>query len=178
MSKTITKSFIFIAIIVVLLPTSTVFAKDRTEELEVIMSTINLKPFVTNKASLATPKLIEKPKPSRPASNPVKQIISGNSKDWSGSQYTKEQIQDKICAVFGNKCNEALIIAKMESGYRPWAISRTNDYGVFQLNCRWQKQRVGGDCRKFLNPDTNIRIAKQIYDEQGWKPWTTKIYLK
>jgi hypothetical protein len=91
---------------------------------------------------------------------------------------SKEEIKAYICKVFENKCAEALIIANAESGFRANAISRTNDYGVFQLNCNWQKQRVGGDCRKFLDPITNINIAKQIYNEQGWNPWTTKYLLK
>lgn len=90
---------------------------------------------------------------------------------------TKDEIKDYICKVFGDKCNEALIIANAESGFRADAISKTNDYGVFQLNCRWQKKRIGGDCRKFLDPITNINIAKQIYNEQGWNPWTTKYLL-
>jgi hypothetical protein len=91
--------------------------------------------------------------------------------------YSTEEIKTKICQVFVNNCNEALIIAFRESGYRQFAVSKTNDYGVFQMNCRWQKRRVGGNCNNFFDVDTNIRVAKQIYDEQGWNPWTTKKYL-
>lgn len=87
-----------------------------------------------------------------------------------------EEIKKIICEVFSN-CKEALIIAFHESNFNQEAISRTNDYGVFQLNCRWQGRRVGGMCERFLDPILNIQIAHQIYMEQGWIPWTTKIYL-
>ena len=110
--------------------------------------------------------------PKQPVVNTVVQSTNVNY-----PVYTVEEIKAKICEAFGSECANALIIAKAESGYRQFVISKTNDYGVFQLNCRWQKRRVGGDCSRFFDVDTNIRIAKQIYTEQGWNPWTTKIYL-
>jgi hypothetical protein len=88
-----------------------------------------------------------------------------------------DYMKKRICEVFGDQCNNALIIAQKESHFNTRAISKTNDYGVFQLNCRWQGRRVGGDCNKFLDFETNLRIAKQIYNEQGWNPWSTKIFL-
>lgn len=180
MYKNITKNLIYFAVFMFIFPVSTVSAKDNTN-IQIEAQAIVIKPQIEAKTnikeirnvideSLAQKQVEIK---SRPASN-----IPGNSRDWSKSKYTESEIKEKICQVFTSNCREALIIAKNESGFRPWAISKTNDYGVFQLNCRWQKKRVGGDCNKFLDPDTNIRIAKQIYTEQGWNPWTTKIYLQ
>lgn len=93
--------------------------------------------------------------------------------------YTTEQIKEKICAVFGGYCADALLIALKESGYRQYAVSKTNDYGIFQLNCRWQGKRVGGDCTKFFNVDLNIQLAYKIFTEWGysWRAWTTCKYL-
>jgi len=109
-------------------------------------------------------------------------IISGiyltSVVEASAATQRTEYIKRRICEVFGPNCKEALIIAKYESGYREKVISRTGDYGVFQLNCRWQKRRVGGNCKKFLDLETNLRIAKQIYSEQNWRPWYTRKYLK
>ena len=92
-------------------------------------------------------------------------------------QTDKEYVKQRVCAVFAEHCAEALIIAFHESGYRTNAVSATGDYGVMQLNCRWQKRRVGGDCALFLDLETNLRVAKQIFNEQGWNPWSTKKYL-
>lgn len=97
-------------------------------------------------------------------------------------QIDKEYVKKRICEVFGTECPNALIIAFKESGNRTNAASSgyfsTTNLGVFQINCRWQKGRVGGDCLKFLDLETNLRIAKQIYGEQGWNPWSTKLFLK
>lgn len=97
------------------------------------------------------------------------------------AQIDKEYVKKRICEVFGSECSNALIIAFKESGYRTNASSSgyfsTANLGVFQINCRWQKNRVGGDCLKLFDLETNLRVAKQIYNEQGWKPWSTKVFL-
>lgn len=122
--------------------------------------------------SVEIPKnIIDENKP-KPSETPVQ-----TNSNPSFPIYTKDEIKAKICEVFGSECSNALIIALKESGYTQYAVSKTGDYGVFQLNCRWQKKRVGGDCTRFFDVDTNIRVAKQIFNEQGWNPWTTKIYL-
>ena len=91
--------------------------------------------------------------------------------------YSNEEIVRKICDVFDNNCNEALTIVRYESGYNPNAISHTGDYGLFQINCYWHRNKFSGDCYALLDIDTNIRVAKQIYDVQGWRPWVTSRYL-
>lgn len=123
--------------------------------------------------SIAQPKEIPTPKPVQtksikptPTTPPIAEVTN------------IAYMQQRICEVFGEQCENALIIAKYESGFKNNIVSKTNDYGLFQLNCRWQGRRVGGDCTKFFDFETNLRVAKQIYDEQGWNPWYTKIYLK
>lgn len=84
---------------------------------------------------------------------------------------------------------QARCIAKNESGMRRWIVgvgrwlsngdwqvlANTNgtlDNGLFQIN-DIHEWRFKGD--KF-DPFENARVAKQIYDEQGWRPWTAKKY--
>lgn len=130
---------------------------------------VNAEPRISVQVLNSKNSLPQNPVVVVPVSNPV---VTNNYPSFS-----REEIESKICAAFGSECSNALIIVKHESGFRQYAVSRTGDYGLFQLNCRWQKRRVGGDCSKFFDIDTNIRVARQIFAEQGWKPWTTKIYL-
>lgn len=59
-------------------------------------------------------------------------------------------------------------------------MSDEESYGLFQIN---MKGRLGADRRRrfgiteedLKDPLVNARIAKQIYDEQGWKAWYTTI---
>jgi hypothetical protein len=135
----------------------------KTSDFKVAVPSKELKPIVKSVPVQVKTKAPVAPSPKTPIPTPV-----GD----------KEYIKRRICEVFVEDCASALIIAFHESGYRTEAISRTNDYGVFQLNCKWQKKRVGGDCNRFLDLETNLRVAHQIYKEQGWKPWSTKIYLR
>lgn len=84
----------------------------------------------------------------------------------------KEYIIDKIMATFGKDGNTALAVARCESGLRYNAIGHntngSTDSGIFQLNSvhfrRW------GDA-DILDVDLNIKIAHDIYMEQGFRPW-------
>ena len=121
---------------------------------------------------------------------PTKPQVQQYDFKWSGAstryaldyaQADKEYVKQRICFYFPDNCDEALTIASHESGYRTNAASSgyfaTTNLGVFQLNCRWQKNRVGGDCLKFFDLETNLRVARQIYLEQKWEPWSTKVFL-
>jgi hypothetical protein len=91
--------------------------------------------------------------------------------------YNTEYIKKRICEVFGPQCSNALIIAQRESGFRIKVISPTNDYGLFQINCPSHAAKVGGDCTKLFDLETNLSVAKQIFNASGWCPWTTAKYL-
>jgi len=163
----------------VLMPAGRVIAAPRVittpkVELNIVQNTKVAEIEIKVTKNVEIPKnIIDENKPQVPAT-PVTKIVTEN---YSYPSFTKDEIKAKICAVFGSQCSNALIIALKESGYTQYAVSKTNDYGIFQLNCRWQKKRVGGVCTRFFDVDTNIRVAKQIFDEQGWAPWSTKIYL-
>ena len=64
-----------------------------------------------------------------------------------------------------------LAVAYGESGCRSDAVSPTQDFGLLQIN-QVHAHRVNGDLTQLLNPKINIKVAYQIYSEQGWCPWT------
>jgi len=179
--KNKTKNLIYMLLLLVMMPAARVSASPQVEpaivkpELRIVESVKEASVVIEIDKNISIPKniidenkLISTPTPSKPV--PV-------HKSYSYTNYSVDEIKSKICQVFGPECSNALIIAFRESGYRQFAISKTNDYGIFQMNCRWQGRRVGGVCTRYFDVDTNIRIAKQIFDEQGWNPWTTKKYL-
>lgn len=55
--------------------------------------------------------------------------------------------------VYGVNPQIALSVAKIESGLNPMAISKTHDYGLFQLNEASFKQY---SIKQLLNPNINI----------------------
>ena len=70
--------------------------------------------------------------------------------------------------VFGPDAPMALAIAQAESGLNCGAHSPTNDGGLFQINLDWHIAKFGHespyDCL------ANARVAKEIFDAQGWSP--------
>lgn len=125
---------------------------------------------ITEPVSLVTPT----PEPPTPTPEPK---IVVKFADVNAQVYTTDQIKRRICEVFGSQCRNALVIAQHESNFNPKAISYTNDYGVMQVNCDWHKDNVGGDCTRLFDVETNLRVAKQIYDASGWKAWSTAKFL-
>ena len=74
-------------------------------------------------------------------------------------------VERQIEKVFGKDAEMAKAISKAESGMRCEAVSYTGDVGPFQINHIHQKRGNILDCT------TNILVAKQIFDEQSWRPW-------
>ncbi len=82
-----------------------------------------------------------------------------------------------ILATFGEDAGTAIAVFRAESGLRCNAVSRTYDYGVAQINAvhQWRFRGDMFDCAE------NLRVAYQIYQEQGFRPWvayTNGAYLK
>jgi soluble lytic murein transglycosylase-like protein len=95
---------------------------------------------------------------------------------------------DLFVKYFGDKADTIKAICTAESGLTANAISKPNrngtlDYGLCQVNSihLW---RVGGDYTRLLDAETNIRIARDIYndrlkwDSDGFKAWTTYNHKK
>lgn len=83
----------------------------------------------------------------------------------------KVEPQDLFDKYFGTLAPEARVVAQCESGMNPNAQNKkTDDRGLMQINYKtWHK--VFGDV-DYFDPETNISLAKQIYDRSGnWSPW-------
>lgn len=81
-------------------------------------------------------------------------------------------VEIQIVRIFGKKnAKLALAVSQAENGTRQCDRkggpnkNGTFDWGVFQLNDVHQSKGNLKDCTE------NIKIAKQIFDRQGWSPW-------
>lgn len=102
---------------------------------------------------------------------PVAQVVESLEKK------TPEELVKKY---FGEIADEALTCFKSESGLRPTAINYSNkngtwDIGYAQINtihCGKVGAKDREDCKnKLLDVETNIKVAKQIYDGRGFNAW-------
>lgn len=81
---------------------------------------------------------------------------------------TPETIEEKICSVFKENCNDAIKVAKCESGLNPLSVNKTSSArGLFQIMQSWHKI----DQRWLFIPEINIQVAYQLWRDQGWEPW-------
>jgi hypothetical protein len=87
-----------------------------------------------------------------------------------------DKVEKQIVKVFGSDCKMALAVSQAENGTRECArVSQPNsngshDTGVFQINDIHLKK--GYTRKDFQNCFTNIKVAKAIFDQQGWGPWS------
>ena len=94
---------------------------------------------------------------------------------------TPDEVKTYILEVFGEKAGKEAIKLVGECENSTFDQSRTNhnrngsiDYGIFQINSIHTKKRG----RKFIYDwRENVKVAKQIYDEQGWRPWSCAYVL-
>lgn len=66
-------------------------------------------------------------------------------------------------------CGQALSVMECESTNNPRAYKAGN-YGLFQIN-QIHGARVGWDLDLLYDPETNVRIAHDLYRASGWTPW-------
>ena len=85
-------------------------------------------------------------------------------------------IEELIVETFPEEPEKALAIARCESGLRPDAWSPTQDGGVFQIHVPVHGKRLEELGLDIWDPEDNIKFARMLYDESGWRPWVcTKI---
>lgn len=66
--------------------------------------------------------------------------------------------------------NRALCLMGYESGGNPNATSYAGARGLLQVMPFWAKS-LGLSPDALYNPATNIKVAKYVYDQQGWWAW-------
>ena len=90
-----------------------------------------------------------------------------------------EQWRELVASYFpATSVNKALKVMRCESNGRPDAVNqntnKSTDYGLFQINSV-HSQRVDGDLESLFDPTTNVRVASEIYSEQGFNPWVCNL---
>ncbi len=84
-----------------------------------------------------------------------------------------KSIRDMIEREFGKHADEALRIAFCESRFDTDDVSSAGAVGVFQIRPRdhgWRVKKVK-DGKDLFDPWTNVRVARHIFERQGWSPW-------
>ena len=69
-------------------------------------------------------------------------------------------------------CEWALTVMQCESTADPGAYYNGNR-GLFQIGAV-HADRVGGDLAALYIPEVNVRVAYEIWSEQGWAPWACR----
>lgn len=83
----------------------------------------------------------------------------------------REEIEDLIRDTFPEDPDRALAIAKCESNLNPNALSKTHDGGVFQIHVPVHQERLTELGLDIWDPEDNVKFARILYEERGWKPW-------
>lgn len=132
--------------------------------------------IATNNDGVSSQKVVTVEQPAPIVAEPIKPAVEKTPeihdgvwewRDLIAKYFPKEQQQ-----------NALRIMSKENGAGDPKRVSAPNkngsrDYGLFQLNDKAQGKRVGYDLEQFKDPETNVRIAYQIWSEQGWRPWST-----
>ncbi len=70
---------------------------------------------------------------------------------------------------------KAMDVIECESNFDPTAVSPSNDHGLFQINIvhkpRVQSMGYSWD-PQIYDPYINGKVARALWDESGWQPWT------
>lgn len=61
-------------------------------------------------------------------------------------------------------------VADCESGWDTRSVSRTADYGLFQIN-RWYHPDAFHPPRRMFDPVANTAYARRLQKHSGWRPW-------
>lgn len=112
-----------------------------------------------------TPVKTEKPQQEASGVQPVPEKVTPTPK-----KETFNSPKEAIYVYFGND-PVAYAVAKAESRLNCKVISKTDDYGLFQIN----KVHLWRFTNRNLDPLDcwdNSRIAAEIQAEQGWWPWS------
>ena len=87
------------------------------------------------------------------------------------SEAERKRIRGLIRDKFGIHAEKMIAVAMCESGLDKtsvnWGdakITGNPSWGIFQIN---RKQFNGWD-----NPETNIQVAKEMFDRRGFQPWS------
>ena len=76
---------------------------------------------------------------------------------------------------------EAVRVSACESEHKPWAVSPTNDHGLFQLHAPiWRAkftEVTGQPWHEVYSPWWNAVFAHWLQRQSGWTPWACRSVL-
>lgn len=74
-----------------------------------------------------------------------------------------------------DEVDTAICIIRHESAGDPSADNpRSSATGLFQILAGTWGEHYGVNETQFHDPDLNVRLARDIWDDAGWLAWTTK----
>lgn len=129
------------------------------------------KPATTAPKPATTAKVVATTTAPKPTTT-VPKATTAPSQSWSNDAVV-ELIRQMWPA---DSLEKALDVARKESGYRAKVYNGSCCYGVFQIHYGAHKRRLaarGLGLEALYDPRVNIEIALEIFNEQGWSPWTT-----
>ena len=173
-------------------PTPATTAKPVVTTAKAVATTVKPKPVATTVKAPATtkaPVTTAKPvattaKPAATTARPVattpRPTVTPTAPPTTAApvtRYTADQVIAMIREAWPDDSEErAIEIARRESGWRNWAYNGSCCYGVFQIHYNSHKRRLtarGLGLAGLYDPRVNIAIALEIFQEQGWSPWST-----
>ena len=94
--------------------------------------------------------------------------------------WDEERIKEEIVQTFPESPALALKIAQCESGFKMiqsnqiQPYGREESYGIFQIHARaWHEQAVTLGYEDYQTDiRDNLAMARHIYENQGWRPWS------
>jgi hypothetical protein len=119
------------------------------------------------------------PKPAPPASRPAPTTAkpAPTTTAKPNRQYSTDEVKALIRQMWpADSVDKALDVAWKESNYLAGADNGICCLGVFQINYSSHKRRLaarGLGRDGLFDARVNIEIALEIFNEQGWSPWTT-----
>jgi hypothetical protein len=94
----------------------------------------------------------------------------------------RPDMQSLISKYFPENSNEAINVFAKESSLNPTktnindspTIGKTRDIGLTQTNEYWQApliKKMGFKPTDLYDPENSLKVAREIYNKSGWKPW-------
>ncbi len=145
-------------------------------------ATTAAKPATTAVGTATTaPKTATTAKPvattAKPVAKPPSTTVKPVPTTKAIAKYSSAQVMALIRQMWpADSVDKALEVASKESGYDSRAFNGWCCYGVFQINYGSQYQRLnnrGLGLEWLYDAKVNIEIAIEIFNEQGWAPWST-----
>jgi hypothetical protein len=115
------------------------------------------------------------PLPTVPAPPTPTDPSTGPGDAWTGSS----DVLAAIGAHFGDVYDQAVAVARCESGLDAGAVSRDGrNFGVMQINIVHRADFEAFTGRPWFDaifdPDANVAYARKLFDSLGWQPWACR----